>query len=188
MLLFRLGLSLSHNERGSCVYDRNRDKTLDRFLRSALTSPLLTPLESSSVREDQNLVPENPGMGVEASNPPMARWAGASCIMENLIQIVPPCFCLQTKFVRMRISRCFSLISAGDFIALRELASCHSWIVSFSVMEFIAAVSTCSVLPRSVCVKFQFSFNLLKGTSERRFRGCYMCFFVACREVWNAPW
>jgi hypothetical protein len=118
------------------------------------------------VREDQNLVPENPGTGVEASNPPMARWAGASCTMENLIQIFPPCLCLQTKFVRMRISRCFSLISAGDFIALRELASCHSWIFSFSVMEFIAAVSTCSVLPRSVCVKFQFSFNLLKGALE----------------------
>ncbi len=135
------------------------------------------------MREDQNLVPENPGTGVEASNPPMARWAGASCTMENLIQIIPPCFCLQTKFVKMRISRYFSLMSAGDFIALRELASCHSWIVSFSVMELIAAVSTCSVLPRSVCVEFQFSFNLLKGTPKRSFRGCDMCFFVACREV-----
>jgi hypothetical protein len=144
---------------------------------------MLTPLESSSGREDQNLVPENPGTALEASNPPMARWAGASCTMENIIQIVPPCFCLQTKFVRMRISRCFSLMSAGDFIALRELASCHSWIVSFSVMELIAAVSTCSVPPRSVCVKIQFLFNLLKGTPKRSFRGCYMCFFVACREV-----
>jgi hypothetical protein len=135
------------------------------------------------VREDQNLVPENPATGVEASNPPMARWAGASCTMENLIQIVPPCFCLQTKFVRMRISRCFSLMSAGEFIALRQLASCHSWIVSFSVMELIAAVSTCSVLPRSVCFEFQFSFNLVKGTSKRSFRGCDVCFFAACREV-----
>lgn len=78
---------------------------------------------------------------------------------------------------------CFSLMSAGDFIALRELASSHSWIVSFSVMELIAAVSTCSVLPRSVCVKFQFLFKLLKGTPKRSFRGCDMCFFVACREV-----
>ncbi len=135
------------------------------------------------MREDQNLVPEIPGTGVEASNPPMARLAGTSCTMENLIQIVPPCFCLLTKFVRMSISMCFSLMSAGDFIALRELASCHSWIVSFSVMELIAAVSTCSVLPRSVCVKFQFLFKLLKGTPKRSFRGCDMCFFVACREV-----